>query len=132
MKDANGRPIGIASDNPIMDSRMYEVKKNDGHTVYLAGNIVAVNLFAQVDQARNLFTILYSLTGTRTDGTQVLQQDAFAHTSTGNKIRMNTTMVWEIFIQWKDGSTTWNKLKDVKYLYPVHMAEFAVENCISE
>ena len=96
MKDANGRPIGIASDNPIMDSRMYEVKKNDGHTVYLAGNIVAVNLFAQFDQARNQFTILYSLTGTRTDGTQVLQQYSFVHISTGTKRIVNTTKGWYI------------------------------------
>ena len=33
---------------------------------------------------------------------------------------------------WKDGSTTWNKLKDIKDSYPVQMAEYAVENRISE
>ena len=25
LKDANGRPIGVANENPILDSRMYEV-----------------------------------------------------------------------------------------------------------
>ena len=68
----------------------------------------------------------------RIEDTQVLQKDAFVHTSSGTKIKMNTTKGWEICIYWKDGSTTWNTLKNVKYLYPVHMAELALENRISE
>ena len=54
------------------------------------------------------------------------------HTSTGTKRRVNTTKGYEIFIQWKDRITTWNTLKNVKDLYPVQMAEFAVENRIPE
>ena len=45
---------------------------------------------------------------------------------------VNTTKVWELFIQGKDNSPTWNKLKDVKDLYPFQMDEFAAENRISE
>ena len=32
----------------------------------------------------------------------------------------------------KDVSTTWNKLKDIKDLYPVQMAEYVDENRILE
>ena len=131
LKDANGRPIGVANDNTILDSRMYEVECNNCHTTSLAANLIAKNLFTQVDQEGNLFIILESIKGTRTDGTQVIQQDAFVHKSMGTKIRVNTTKLWEIFIQWNDGSTTWNALKDVKYSYLVQMAEFKVDNCIS-
>ena len=49
MKDNQGRPIGVASDNPILDTRMYEVEYQEGHTEELAANIIAENLFAQVD-----------------------------------------------------------------------------------
>ena len=73
MKDTNGRPIGVANENPILDSRMYEMEYNDGHTSSLEAILVAENLFAQFDQAGNRFTILDSITGTRTDSTQVLQ-----------------------------------------------------------
>merc|ERR1712107_143636 len=45
---------------------------------------------------------------------------------------METTKGWHVNIQWKDGSTTWIKLKDVKDSYPVELAEFAKENGISE
>ena len=132
LKDANGRPIGVANDNPILDSRMYEVEYNDGHTASMAANLIAENLFAQVDQEGNRFVMLDSITGTRTDGNQVLQQDAFVYTSSGTNRRVHTTKGWEVCIQWKDGSTTWNTLKDVKDSYPVQMAEFAVQNRISE
>jgi hypothetical protein len=132
LRDNNGRPIGVASDNPILDSRMYEVEYQDGHTAAIAANIIAENLFAQVDQEGNRFVLFDEIIATRTDGSQVLQQDAFATTSSGTRRRVNTTKGWEVNIQWKDGSTTWNKLKDIKDSYPVEMAEYAVENRISE
>ena len=131
LKDANERPIVIANENPILDSHMYEVEYNDGHTESLEANLITDDLFTHVHQAGNRFTILDSITGKRAYGTQVLQQYEFVHTSTGTKIRVNTTNGWEICIQWKNGSTTWNTLKHVKYSYPFHMAEFAVENRIS-
>ena len=89
LKDANDRPIGAANENLILDSRMYEVEYNKGHTASLAANLIAENLFAQVYRSGNRFTILDSITGIRTDGTNVLQQDTFVHTSTSTKIRVN-------------------------------------------
>ena len=71
---------------------MNEVEYNAGQTASLAANLIDDNLFAQVNQAGNRFKILDLITGTRTDGTQVLQQDAFVHTSRGTKRRVNTTI----------------------------------------
>ena len=50
LKDNQGRPIGIASDNPILDTIMYEVKYQDVHTAALSDNLIAKNIFAQVDE----------------------------------------------------------------------------------
>jgi hypothetical protein len=50
----------------------------------------------------------------------------------GVKRRMETTQGWEINVQWKDGSTTWHKLKDAKDSHPLCVAEHAVENGIWE
>ena len=46
--------------------------------------------------------------------------------------RPETTKGWEILVQWKDGSTTWSKLKDMKDSYPVQLAECAVQNKIDD
>ena len=50
----------------------------------------------------------------------------------GVKRRIETTKGWEVLILWKDGSTTWSKLKDVKESYPVQIAEYATENSLAE
>ncbi len=36
------------------------------------------------------------------------------------------TYGWKICCQWKDGSTTWESLKDLKESHPLEMAEYAV------
>ena len=77
---------------------MYEVEYKDGHTVSLAANLIAENLFAHVYQEGNRFRILDSITGTRTDGTQVLHQDAFIHTLTGiEKMIENKKMMGDFY-----------------------------------
>ena len=98
LKDANGRPIGVANDNPILDSRMYEVEYRDGYVAAMAANVIAENLFAQVDQEGNRFVMLEEITGSRTNGDQVLQQNAFTLTPSGTKRRVKTTKGWKICI----------------------------------
>ena len=46
------------------------------------------------------------------------------------KRKKRTTQGWEICVQWKDGSTNWIALKDLKDSYPVDLAEYAVINKI--
>jgi len=43
-----------------------------------------------------------------------------------------TTKGWEILLQWKDGSTIWEKMKDMKKEYPVQLAEYARQRDILE
>lgn len=49
LHDKDGLPIRTVNDNPILDSRMYEVEFPDGHKTSMAANVIAENLFAQVD-----------------------------------------------------------------------------------
>ena len=129
---ANRRPIGVTNDNPILDSRMYEVKYRDGYLAAKEASVIDENLFTQVDQEGNRFVLINSTIKTRTDGTQTLQQDAFVITKCGTKLIKNTTKGWEVCIQWKYVINTWNKIKDIKDSYPIKMAEYAVDNRISE
>ena len=48
-----GRTIIIVLENPIIDTKMYEVEYQDDHTAALAANLIAENLFAQVDEVGN-------------------------------------------------------------------------------
>ena len=65
-------------------------------------------------------------------GKEIKQEDAFLTTSSGVKRRRETTTGWELLVQWKDGSTNWIVLKDLKASYPVQIAEYAAQAKISE
>ena len=53
LRDKCEIPIGTANDNPILDSRIYEVEYPDGHRASLAANVITENSFAQVgDEGR--------------------------------------------------------------------------------
>ena len=132
LKDHRGNPIGTANDNPILDTRMYEVEYADGHKQALSANVIAENMLATVDEEGHRHLILDHIIDFRKNGDALSQEEAFILTSNGTKRRKETTKGWEILIQWKDGSTTWNKLKDVKDSYPVELAEFSILHKTSE
>ena len=98
----------------------------------MAANAIASNLFAQIEQDGQRFVLFDEIIDWQTDGSQIKSEDAFIHISNRNKRRRETTKGWEICIQWKDGSSTWNQVKDVKEAYPVQLAEYIVKNRISE
>ena len=62
---------------------------------------------------------------------EVKEQKLFITTRTGTKRRRETTKGIEVLVQWKYGSTTWVTLTDMKNLYPVQMAEYAVQHRIA-
>ncbi len=132
MRDKDGLPIGTANDNPILDSRVYEVEYPDGHRASLAANVIAVNLFSQVDHEGNRLALLDDIVHYQTNGKQVNIDDGYVIASTGTKRKKETTIGWELMIQWKNGSTTWVPLKDTKEAYPVQIAEYAIAAGISQ
>ena len=50
LKDKYVITIGIVADNPILDTRMYEVEYADGYKTAMIANAIASNLFSQVNQ----------------------------------------------------------------------------------
>ena len=43
LKDKDGIQIGIAADNPILDTRMYKVEYFDGYKTVMTANAIASN-----------------------------------------------------------------------------------------
>jgi hypothetical protein len=42
-----------------------------------------------------------------------------------------TARGWRLLVEWKDGSTTWVPLADLKDSYPVQVEDYAVSNNLS-
>jgi hypothetical protein len=54
----DGNPIGIRNNNPILDTRAYEVEMPDGSTAEYAANVIAENLYSQCDSEGRQYLFL--------------------------------------------------------------------------
>ena len=126
--DNDGKPIGVSNNRPFLDSRLYEVEFLDGTTEVIAANIIAENLLSQVDEEGHRQMMLSDIFDHRKSDSAIPMSEGTFKTHTGATRRKITTLGWEICVLWKDGSTDWVALKDLKQSYPVHIAEYAIRN----
>jgi hypothetical protein len=92
LRDKDGLNIGTVNDNPILDTRVYEVNFLDGHRASLAANVIAENLYSQVDSEGNHHVLFSDIIDHRTNGKQLSKDDALIMTSIGTKRRHETTV----------------------------------------
>jgi hypothetical protein len=74
LKDKDRLPIGKANNNPILDTRMYEVEYRNWHKASLAASAIAETVLAQVDGKGNRHVLFEEIIDHQTDGTEVKQQ----------------------------------------------------------
>ena len=111
-------------ENPMLDTRVYEVEYLYGHKAPLAANTISENIFSQVDEEGNKFVLFDDIVDYLVDWTESMQQDALIISKNGGKRQRETTKGQEILIQWKYGSTPWDSMKDVKECYPLQITEY--------
>ena len=68
----------------------------------------------------------------KSDGTAVSKDAGMVVTNSGQQQPRQTTRGWKLLVSWKDGSTSWVPLKDLKESNPVKVAEYVVVNKILE
>jgi hypothetical protein len=61
------------------------------------------------------------------DGHTVYRADMHIMNGSNKQVR-KTTKGWHLCIEWKDGTTNWERLADLKESKPVEVAEYAVSN----
>jgi hypothetical protein len=128
----DGETIGRAHANPLFDTREYEIEFTNGmHEKYQA-NIIAENMYAQVDNEGFQYLMLKEITDHKKDASAILISEGSVRSGNGQMKPKVTTRGWFLLVQWRDGSTSWEKLKDLKASNPVEVAEYAVANRIAE
>ena len=130
-RDADGTLKGNRHSNPLFDTRAYIVEFNDGVEKEYTANNIAENMYAQCNPDGQQFLLLHGITDHRKDGHAVEKPDAFI-TINGKQSRKNTTKGWHLCVEWKDGSTSWEKLSALKESNPVEVAEYALSAGISD
>jgi hypothetical protein len=119
-----GDPIGTRNDDPRLDTRMYEVVMDDGAVAEYTANMIAENLYSQVDEEGKRYLVFKEIVDHQCDRNAVLH----GH----NDKPRRTTKGWHLEVEWRDGSTSWLTLDELRTSNPVELAEYAFTNQIIE
>ena len=128
----DGEPIGRGHNNPMFDTRQYEVEFTDGTREKYQANVIVENMYAQADSEGNQYLLLDEITDHRKDASAIPISEGTIRNRSGTEKPKVTTRGWELLVQFKDGSLDWIKLKDLKESNPIEVAEYAVANRIAD
>jgi len=129
--DADGNPIGVANSNPLLDIRVYEVEFLDGHIKEYAANRIAESIYAEVDPEGNQFLLMDEITGHQKDGNAIEKANQWIQIGS-NRHRCKTTQGWKLKNLWKNGTTNWEWLRNLKESNPIKFAEYAIAQGIAD
>jgi len=124
-RDVDGTLKGTANTNPILDTRAYEVEFPDGEVSEYTANVIAENMWAQCDLEGRQHLLMDEIIDYRKDKSAVNFADRFVEVN-GRKHIRKSTQGWFLCVRWKDGTTSWERLADLKESYPIEVAEYAV------
>ena len=114
-----------------MDSRVYHVEFDDGDVCELTANVIAESMYASCNADGNEYILFDSFVNYKSSSKAVTKDDQRIVHNGRNSLR-RSTVGWHLCVQWKDGSTSWQSLKDLKEAYPVAVAEYAIAQGIED
>ena len=118
-RDAGVQVCGQANNNPILDTRTYLVQFDDGKVTELTANVKTLQMYAQYDPEVNTYVILDDLIDHRKSSRALSIEDQNATASRGRNMMRRSTAGWKMCCEWKYGSTSWEKLCDLKESQPL-------------
>jgi hypothetical protein len=123
-RDLDGTVRGRSNANSMLDARTYEIEFPGGRSGEYTANVIAENMYAQFDIEGRQYNPMEGIIDHKNDG-HVIESDYMYIKHGSNKKVRKTTKGWHLFVEWKDGTTSWERLADLKESNPVEVAEYA-------
>ena len=111
--DKNGNRIGRSYSNPILYTRVYDVEFPEVTEKSFAANIIAQNIYSQCDANGNQYLLMDAITDHKRDQAEIKKTNAIVVVN-GQPQKKKTTKGWFFCILWRDGTTTWEGLSEIK------------------
>jgi hypothetical protein len=132
MVDSEGKLIGEHSDNPLLNTLVYECEFDDGTTKEYAANTIASNIFLESNADGFSSSFLYHIIDHKSSGEAIKMVDKYITTKSGTQRLCQTTVGWEFIVKWANSLRQWIDLKLLKESNPVQVAEYATACNIAE
>ncbi len=125
-QDKNGNPIRLANADPILNTREYTFTFDDGDETVMSANLIAKAMYVQGDPDENQYVLLDSIIDHKRLDSAIRPLDQKVVRPNGRTYLRCSTVGWQLCCQWKDGSTSWESLVDLKESHSIETAEYAV------
>ena len=125
-RDKDGNPVGLANTNPILDTREYTVTFNDGDETALNAHLIAEAMYAQCNPDGTQYVLLDSIIDHKRLDSAIRPLDQKVVRPNGRTYLRRSTVGLQLCCQWKDGSTSWESLANLKESHPIETIEYAL------
>jgi hypothetical protein len=93
----------------------------------LNANLIAEAMYAQCSPNGNQYVLLDSIIDHKRLDSAIRPLDQKVVRPDGRTYLRRSTVGWQLYCQWKDGSTSWESLlADLKEFHPIKTAEYAM------
>jgi hypothetical protein len=123
-RELDGTVRGRANVNSMLDTRTYEIEFIHSRSDEYATNMISENMHAQCDTEGRQYNLMEGIIDHRNDGHAIAPADMYIKHGSNKKVR-KTTKGWHLCVEWKDGTTSWERLADLKESNPVEVADYA-------
>jgi hypothetical protein len=108
----------------MLDTRTYLIEFPDGLSDEYTANMIAENMYAQCDIESRQYNLMEGIVDRKTDGHSVEPADMYIKHGSNKKLR-KTTKGWNLCVEWKDGTASWERLEDLKESNHVEVSQYA-------
>jgi hypothetical protein len=124
-RDRDDNPIELANSNPILDTCSYIVDFDDCNQTDITSNMMAESLYSQCDPDGNQYVLLDKIVDYQCLDSAIIFADQKIVQTNGRTYLKHSTIGWQLCCQWKDGSSSWENLIDLKESHPIETAKHA-------
>ena len=94
--DLKNTPIGQRNNNPLLDTRICDLRLPDGQIDQHTANTIAECIYSDIDEEGHVFTMMNDLFSHKKDDTALTKDEASYFTTSGQLQNKPTTKGWKI------------------------------------
>ena len=129
-RDEHGGTIVVAHDKTMLDTREHVVEFPDDAEMEFSANEIAEAMITQCDIEGNQHLLLDCISDFKMNE-HAVQMAEKEITIKGREYLKKTTKGWYLCCSWKDRTSTWERLADLKESNPIEVAEYTVSQDIA-
>ena len=130
--DSDGKVIRNYNELPVLNTMLYNVQFPDGSIKPYLTNFTAGNILMQTDGDGLHHQLLEGILYHSKDNRAIEKKDKYFVSKRGRRSMRKTTVGWKFNINWRDVTTKWVSLKDLKESNPIKVAEYVTACNIQE